>query len=161
MTVDLVIDKNLLLPRLKFHTQNEALTYLADQLYKQGKVKAEYRAAILKREDEYPTGLPSTKPAVAIPHADYNLVNETSLAVGTLEQPISFHNMEDVKSTLDVEIIIMMAISEPHGQVEMLQRIVSLIQNEELRKKILDATTSDQLQQLITPILLTNELKEN
>lgn len=76
------------------------------------------------------------------------------VAVATLSNPVNFHDMEDVKKTIPVQIVIMLAIGEPHGQVEMLQRVVEIIQDEKLRKDILNANTSEELLALIEPSLL-------
>ena len=134
---------------LNVKTAEEALDYLAEQLFKKGYVKEEYILAIKEREQEYPTGLPSTQPAVAIPHANYELVKETSLAIATLSQAVTFHNMENTQEKIPVKIIIMMAISEPHGQVEMLQKIVGLIQNESLRKEMIQSSSNQSLLKLV------------
>jgi len=71
------------------------------------------------------------------------------LGIATLKNPVDFHNMEDTASLLPTQIVIMMAIGEPHGQVEMLQKIVSIIQNEPLRKQMIAAETDDVLLNLL------------
>lgn len=154
MKVNLDLDKELFVPHLKADDCLDAIEQLSTRLNENGYADEEYIAAIKKREGEYPTGLPSTSPAVAIPHADFNLVNKTTVAVATLDQPVDFHDMEDIKKTIPVQIVIMLAIGEPHGQVEMLQRVVSIIQNQELRESILKAETSEELLKLIEPSLL-------
>lgn len=158
MSVDLSLDKNLILPHLKVSTQQEVLIKLADLLKKQGKVKDGYKEAIIKREGEYPTGLPSTEPSIAIPHANYKLVNTTTLAIATLEEPVAFHNMENINETLDIQIVMMMAIGTPHGQVEMLQRVVSIIQDEKLRNNILAVDTAEEILNLVSPVLFKENL---
>lgn len=158
MPVDLSLDKNLILPHLKVSTQQEVLIKLADLLKKQGKVKDGYKEAIIKREGEYPTGLPSTKPRIAIPHANYKLVNTTTLAIATLEEPVAFRNMENINETLDIQIVMMMAIGTPHGQVEMLQRVVSVIQDEKLRNNILAVDTAEEILNLVSPVLFKENL---
>ncbi|GEO57854.1 PTS sugar transporter subunit IIA [Companilactobacillus bobalius] len=154
MKVDIDLDKALFLPHMTADDSTDVIEQLSSQLYESGYVKKDYINAIKKREMEYPTGLPSKSPAVAIPHADFNLVNKTTVAVGTLETPVEFHDMEDIKKTIPVQIVIMLAIGEPHGQVEMLQRIVGIIQDEKLRNDILNANTSEELLNLIEPSLL-------
>ncbi|MGC3678504.1 PTS sugar transporter subunit IIA, partial [Enterococcus faecalis] len=74
---------------------------------------------------------------IAIPHANYELVKQTTVAIATLKEPVFFQNMENVKQKIHVQIVIMMAIGEPHGQVEMLQKIVLIIQNEPLRQAMI------------------------
>lgn len=154
MKIALDLDKDLFIPHLESDDSSDVIEQLSSQLYESGYVKEEYISAIKKRELEYPTGLPSASPAVAIPHADFNLVNKTTVAVATLSNPVNFHDMEDVKKTIPVQIVIMLAIGEPHGQVEMLQRVVEIIQDEKLRKDILNANTSEELLALIEPSLL-------
>ena len=137
--MDVTLDEELVFRNIKANSDKEVLAYLANQLYQKGFVKQAYIKAIQAREMEYPTGLPSTQPGVAIPHANYELVHHTTLAIATLDKPINFHNMEENASLLPTQIVIMMAIGEPHGQVEMLQKIVRIIQDEPLRKQMIAA----------------------
>ncbi|MCH3381718.1 PTS sugar transporter subunit IIA, partial [Enterococcus faecium] len=90
-------------------TDSEVLAFLASEMYKKNYVKEEYIQAIQEREKEYPTGLPSTPPGIAIPHANYEMVNKTTLAIATLKDPVLFHNMEDNNEQLPIQIVIMMA----------------------------------------------------
>ena len=96
MSINVVVTKELVFPQVEASTKEEVIYLLADALERQGFVKDTYKDAILAREKEYPTGLPSTSPVVAIPHADNNLVNTTSIAVAALKSPVKFHNMEEV-----------------------------------------------------------------
>lgn len=147
--MDVALDEELVFRNIHANSNKEVLSFLANQLYQKGFVEESYIEAIQMREKEYPTGLPSTQPIVAIPHANYELVHHTTLAIATLKNPVDFHNMEDTASLLATQIVIMMAIGEPHGQVEMLQKIVSIIQNEPLRKQMIAAETDDVLLNLL------------
>lgn len=147
--MDMYLHEELIFRDIEVKDATEALDYLARQLYEKGYVQEGYIQGIKEREQEYPTGLPSTEPAVAIPHANYELVNKTTLAIATLKEPVAFHNMEDNAVTIPIRIIIMMAIGEPHGQVEMLQKIVGLIQDEPLRKKMIAAKNDQELLKLV------------
>ncbi|WHA09104.1 PTS sugar transporter subunit IIA [Enterococcus montenegrensis] len=147
--MEVYLHEELVFRDLDVKDADDALGYLAEQLFEKGYVKEKYIVAIKEREKEYPTGLPSTQPAVAIPHANYELVEKTTLAIATLKEPIEFHNMEENAATLPVQIIIMMAIGEPHGQVEMLQKIVGLIQDEPLRQEMVNARNDQELLKLV------------
>ncbi|EGO8846819.1 PTS sugar transporter subunit IIA [Enterococcus faecalis] len=147
--MDVRLDEQLVFRNLKLGSSSEVLAFLAKQLHQQGYVKAEYSEAIQAREKEYPTGLPSTQPGIAIPHANYELVKQTTLAIATLKEPVFFHNMENVKQEIPVQIVIMMAIGEPHAQVEMLQKIVQIIQNESLRQAMIQANDDQTLLKLL------------
>ncbi|MFY8331719.1 PTS sugar transporter subunit IIA [Vagococcus carniphilus] len=154
--MDLILDKELVFRDLTVNSDKEALAFLANELYEKGYVKKEYIGAIQAREEEYPTGLPSTIPIIAIPHANFDLVNKTTLAIATLKNPINFNNMENKKELLPVQIIIMMAIGEPHGQVEMLQKIVNIIQDEPLRKEMMTANNNEKLLELLKKSIKDN-----
>ncbi|WP_208922167.1 PTS sugar transporter subunit IIA, partial [Enterococcus cecorum] len=88
--MDLVLNEQLVFRDLKVKTQEEVLDCLSNKLLELGFVKDEYVEAIKQREKEYPTGLPSTEPVVAIPHANYEMVDKTTLAIATLKEPILF-----------------------------------------------------------------------
>lgn len=147
--MELFLNEELVFRNLEYSTDSEVLEYLATQLFEKNYVQESYIQAIQEREKEYPTGLPSTAPGIAIPHANYEMVNKTTLAIATLAKPVAFHNMEDNQSTLPIQIVIMMAIGEPHGQVEMLQKIVGIIQAEDLRKQMTAAETDTELLELL------------
>lgn len=154
--MNLILDKELVFRDLIVNSDKEALAFLANELYEKGYVKKEYIEAIQVREEEYPTGLPSTIPMIAIPHANFDLVNKTTLAIATLKNPTTFNNMENKKDLLPVQIIIMMAIGEPHGQVEMLQKIVNIIQDERLRKEMMEANDDKKLLELLKKSIKDN-----
>lgn len=145
----IILDENLIFQNLSFKTNIELEGFMADQLYKYGYVKEKYKAALLEREKHFPTGLPSSQPAVAIPHANADLVNKTTLAVATLAEPIKFKNMGNVKEDIPIKIVIMLVIAEPHSQIEMLQKVASIVQNGKLRKQFLQVLNKKQLLELV------------
>lgn len=151
--MELILKEKLIFTDLKFETKEEALNFLSEKLLEQGYVIPEYQQAILDREKIYPTGIPALGVSIAIPHADNNLVNETTMAIGLLKDPVVFYSMENVETELDVQIIMMLAIKEPHGQIEMLQKVVSIIQDENLTKQLLQETDKNDVLMMLEPYL--------
>lgn len=147
--MELYLNEELVFRNVQAKTDSEVLAFLASEMYKKNYVKEEYIQAIQEREKEYPTGLPSTPPGITIPHANYEMVNKTTLAIATLKDPVLFHNMENNNEQLPIQIVIMMAIGEPHGQVEMLQKIVGIIQDEPLRQEMIRAGNDTELLELL------------
>lgn len=137
---------------LEFSTSNDILSFLADKLKEEGYAKEGYKEAILKREVEYPTGLPA-EIKIAIPHCDHTLVNKSAIAVGVLNNTVNFQAMDDPSKTLDVQIVIMLALDEPHGHIEMLQKIVQLIKSSEDLKRIIESTSDEEVLQVINNYL--------
>ena len=146
---NIILNEDLIYRNIDFKTSREIETFLADQLYENGYVKEGYKKALLEREQKFPTGLPSSQQAIAIPHANADLVNKTTLAIATLKEPVEFKNMGNTKEDIPVRIVIMLVIAEPHSQVKMLQKVADIVQNEELRKEFLQAETKQKLLQLI------------
>lgn len=156
MSGEVYFSKDLVFKDLEFKDNTEALRFLSTKLWEKGYVKKDYEKAILDREKDYPTALPSIDVKIAIPHADHKLVNKASLAVGVLKNPVEFRSMDDPDKKLNVSIIIMLALSEPHGHIEMLQKIVKLIQNSELLKQIVKASSDEEILDELTPYLIAN-----
>lgn len=143
-----MLNENLIFQDLDFSTADEALKYLARELHQQGLVVEDYADAVLAREKEYPTGLPA-KINVAIPHTDSKYVNEPSVAVGILNQPVQFKSMENPDNILDVQIIMMLAIKDPSNQIEFLQSVISLIQDESALEDILSSGDKNKIKEIL------------
>lgn len=147
------LDEKLVFTDLEFNTKEDVLNFLSGELINNNHVKPEFKQAIIDRENIYPTGLPSAGVNIAIPHADSDLVYNTKIAIGILKNEVLFNSMENIKKELKVQIIIMLAIKEPHGQIDMLQKIVGIIQNETLTKKLIEIKDKDEVIEILEPYL--------
>lgn len=89
-----------------------------------------YTNALLRREQKFPTGLPTMPYGVAIPHADGQYVIRPGLAVCTLNTPISFQEMGNSNGIVSVRLVILIALpmAQQRDQAEVLQWLLSLIQ---------------------------------
>ncbi|WP_029452879.1 PTS sugar transporter subunit IIA [Clostridium algidicarnis] len=150
----ITFNKSLILRMNQEKTDIEVLTLLASRLCELGLVKDTYKKAILDREEQYPTGLFIGEANVAIPHADIKHVNQASICVGILENPVKFNAMDEPTNEIDVSLVIMMALTEAHGHIDMLQKVVKLIQNQELVKKVIKSRDSQTIYQIIKEELL-------
>ncbi|MDF7682193.1 PTS sugar transporter subunit IIA [Lactobacillus sp. ESL0679] len=140
-----LLSPKLVFAQVKANSADEVIHYLATQLKDNGKVKDTFEQAVKEREQIHPTGLPSGKIAVAIPHTDVQYVNEAAITFATLAHPVEFHNMAVTDQLLEVQIVVMLALKDPHGQVEMLQKLMALFQNQELLTRLQKITDSKQL----------------
>ncbi|MBU3159690.1 PTS sugar transporter subunit IIA [Clostridium frigoris] len=157
MNLDSLSENVLVFRNLDLSTSTEVLNFLSSKLYERGFVKKEYQIAILEREKKYPTGLPSIDIKIAIPHATHTLVNKAALSIGILKTPVEFKSMGDSNINLNVQIIIMLALKEPHGHIEMLQKIVKLIKNPEALKSIVNASSIEEVLNTLKPYLINNK----
>ncbi|QQV79613.1 PTS sugar transporter subunit IIA [Enterococcus faecalis] len=90
-SMELYLNEELVFRNVEASTDSEVLAYLAGELYqKKGMSKRSTSKQSKIGKKEYPTGLPSTPPGIAIPHANYEMVNKTTLAIATLKEPVLF-----------------------------------------------------------------------
>ena len=132
-----VIHADLILLNLSVSTSEELIRIMARRLIDQGLVKNEFIDAIIKREQEYPTGLPVGNIAAAIPHTDASYVLKSAMVVSVLQTPISFANMADPDEKLPVQIVFMLAMKEPAFQVTWLKKLMGFLNQPNLMQKLL------------------------
>lgn len=135
-------------------SKEDVLIRLANVLYKKGIVKQSYLSAILERENNYPTGLEVQGINVAIPHCDIVNVNHGGLCVGIIKKGTKFAKMDDPDTEVSVQMVVMLALNEAHGHVEMLQKIIALIQNQELLSEIVSTNEIQKIYDLTKDKLL-------
>lgn len=125
--------------------REEAIEKMAKELYKREYVKESYINAILDREKVFPTGLPTEEVGVAIPHTDAIHVKKGAMAIGVLKNPVVFQMMGMPEENVNVNIIFMMALDEPKGQIEMLQKLMSIFQDKSILLKMRQAKTKEEI----------------
>lgn len=136
----------LVLLQMRASSAEEVIRRLAARLEEEGFVRPSFAEAVLERERTNPTGLPLAGDLhVAIPHADVEHVIAPALAIATLEQPVAFRNMVNPEEIVPVSVVIVMALNEPHGQIEMLQRLAELFQNLERIRQIYEARLPEEV----------------
>ena len=106
------------------------LDQMAARMLAEGMVKESYAAAIKKREAVYATGLELPEMGIAIPHTDPEHVNTPALCLGILREPVSFGAMGMADQRVDVRVVFMLSIKEPHAQLKVLQALMKVFQEE-------------------------------
>ncbi len=138
----------------------EAIQSLSDAMQATGHVTAGFAEDVWKREQTFPTGLPTQPLAVAIPHADPDHVERSAVGVGVLRSPVRFAQMgTDGSVWLEVRLVFLLAIKEREKQVGMIQQLVSLIQTPSLLEGLAAAESPAQALALIVQI--TSRKDEN
>ena len=126
---------------------------LAGVLFESGYVRESYAQAIVDREASYPTGLEFGEHSIAMPHCDIEHVNGPAICMGVLKKPVAWHRMDDPESTCNAELVIMLALNEAHAHLEMLQKVIAFVQDQELVAKVIEANTADEAFALVEPHL--------
>lgn len=108
---------------------NELLEELAGYAIKEGFANQGYVQALLKREEEYPTGIQAIW-GIAIPHADQQFTKQGTIIMAMLEHGTEFREMAS-RETMQVEMVFLLLIQNTSNQVKVLENIVALIQDED------------------------------
>lgn len=133
---------------LKAESSDQVFELLGKPLIEQGYVKENYVEALKERESEFSTGLPTVIP-VAIPHTSAEYVNKTTYSIAVLEESVPFVEMGTDDDIVNVEIIFMLTIAEAHGHIDKLQRVMAMIQDEEVLKKMKSAKDAQTIIEIV------------
>ena len=123
----------------------ELLRSMAEELRQRGTVKDSFADALLAREEKFPTGLPTAPIGVAIPHTDVEHVNESFVSVARLDQPIAFHQMGANEQTVEVSLVVMLALADSAAQLPMLQSLIGMFSDAATMSAIVEAKGSREL----------------
>ena len=131
--------------RLEVASSEDGIRALAAALFAAGHVKASFEGAALARERRSPTGLPFPGVAVALPHAEPDHVVRPAIAIASLVRPVTFRQMGSPAVKLEVSLVVMPALTAKEQAASELSRLIQMLQDEELRRKLVAAADSTTL----------------
>lgn len=130
------LDNNLSAINLEYTSSEHALTDIATRMFEQGYVKFSYIRAVLDREENFPTGILFDGYGVAIPHTDSCHVNKEIISINILKNPVIFKSIEDGKTDISINIIIMLAVYKNDNQLKVLSQLIDILQNKNFVENI-------------------------
>lgn len=140
--------KELIVIDLDVDNSEEAIKYLGDILNKGGYVKESFVKAVIAREKEFATGIPTEPLGIAIPHTDGIHVIKMAVAVGVLRKPIKFGIMGGY-GEIDVDLVFLMALMDCESQISMLQSFCEFFQRSREIEKIRNAIDKDNILEIL------------
>ncbi|GFZ31599.1 PTS fructose transporter subunit IIA [Clostridium zeae] len=144
-----MLDLDLIELKLKASSWREVIEKLGFNMKSKGYVLESYVDAVISREEKLPTGLPIDDFSVAIPHTDPGHVNESAIAIATLERPVEFNMMIDPEQKTKVKLVFLLAVKNPNAQVTLLKTLMSVFQNKELLIRIQNAESKQEIRNLL------------
>ncbi|WP_170006654.1 PTS sugar transporter subunit IIA [Bacillus fonticola] len=145
----LYFNESVILLDIECTAKEEVLTEMSRNLVDKDLVKESFINAIIKREGEFPTGLPTAGVSVAIPHTDSEHVNKKTISIGVLKEAVDFGVMGDDSETTPVKIVFMLAMDETHSQLTLLQRLMGVFQNENILNYLVSENDKTTIKQLL------------
>lgn len=125
------IEEDLIMLDLCGQANENILSQMADNLCRCGYVKESYKSAVIAREKIFATGLPTGSYGVAIPHTDIVHVNMPTICIARLSNDVDFVIMGEESETVAVKLVFMLAMNEQHAQLNVLQKLMGLLQDNE------------------------------
>lgn len=156
---ELRFDKEVILMNLEAADYIEVLQQMGANLAKHQYVKDSFIPAIIKREKEFATGLPTAGVSVAIPHTDAVHVNHKTISIATLKNPVDFVIMGEETETTPVQIVFMLAMDEPHSQLKLLQDLMKIFQEGTFLNQFLQTNNASELQKQVADKLHLHDFK--
>lgn len=110
--------------------RQQVLCQVAAQLGSLGIVRESFLPAVLQRENNFPTGLPTQPYALAIPHVDICHVKRNALAFVPLAAPVEFGLMGGAEGeTVAAEALLVILMADAQKQTDMLCSLSALFQS--------------------------------
>lgn len=136
-----MFSKNRMCFDLKATNKDEVIKELIEILYDDGKItdKEKFRQAVLKREEEFSTGIGM---GIAIPHGKSDTVKEASITFGRSNKGIDYESMDDKPAYLYFLISVPEESSDIH--LRALSEISRKLMHTEIREKLFKAESFEE-----------------
>ena len=136
-----------------FSNKEELFKQVSQSLESAGYVTAGFEEALVQREREYPTGLP-TKPAVAIPHTSGTFVKADTIVCVVNNIELEFNEMGGGKEDVVFpRVIFVLVLANGETHLSELQKLINKIQEGDLIKKIITARSEQELEAMVNQYL--------
>ncbi|KYH29283.1 MULTISPECIES: PTS sugar transporter subunit IIA [Clostridium] len=143
------LKESLILTELSAKSYEDVMHKLGWALVKEGYAKESYIDALISREKNFPTGIDVNGVGIAIPHTDVSHVNKTGIAIGVLNEPVTFFQMGTDDETVEVQLVFMIAVANPNNHIEQLQRIVTIIQDKDVLNQLIKVRDKNEIIKII------------
>ena len=139
MKISDILTEQTIITGLEGRTKDDIINTLVDLVGRSPKVsdKEKVRSAIFDREKIMSTGVGN---GFAIPHGKTDAVSDVVAAFGVTAQPIDYQSLDEKPVRLVFLLVGKDSMVGPH--IKLLSRISRLMNKEEFREKLLQATSS-------------------
>ena len=147
MNLKKALTKDLINLKLQGSSKDEVITELVDMLAAAGRLSDRDATlkAVFEREEKMSTGM---QHGIAIPHGKTNTVEGLVAAVGIKKSGLDFGSLDGAPSKIFIMTISPVNRTGPH--IQFLAEISRLLNEESVRKKIIEADSEEAILDFIT-----------
>lgn len=128
--------EDLIFPRLEVEDSSDVMKKMGKAFIDKEICKETYIDALIKREVEFPTGIDVDGFGIAIPHTDVSHVNQASIGIAILEEPVKFIQMGTDDEEVETKIVVMLAVDDPQKHLALLQNILEILQDKNVLNEL-------------------------
>lgn len=147
-----LLDERLIVMDAEVHSAEDCIRLMADRFEEYGYVSSGYGDAVIEREETLPTGLPGKEINIAIPHTNNLLVNKPAVGVIIPREPVEFSMMGEKETKLNCEVVMPLVVKDSKQQIGMLKKMMKLIQNSELLRRIRDSKSKTEVMECLSSL---------
>ena len=133
-----------------FSSSEHVINELSARARDMGFVDDTFSGNVIKREKEYPTGLPMGLP-IAIPHIHEGCLT-SFFAMALLTKPVYFFNMGDSTEKLMVEMVFLFGITDPSEQTAVLKKFAKTFQQTETLRDFQNSASPGEIAQKVQAV---------
>lgn len=153
-----IFKKELMSLDIKSPGQEDVIDHMYNKLYHLGYVTEGYKEAILVREKEFPTGLPTYPEAVAIPHVDAKYICKPFIYFVRLQEPISWYEM-GTDNVVNVKYIFALGFNEEINHISGLQNLIDKVQDDQFMREIYRLSNIVDMTEFLNNEIIMEEIK--
>lgn len=155
-----LLEKDLILPESESQDRSEVFREFGEILINKGFAKENYVEGLNERENQFPTGLKTEVAGVAIPHTDSSFIKENKIGFMLLKNPVEFGVMGGSgEEKVSVSVVFLIALADSNQHLQILQKIIGLIQDKEFLEKVTEMSSKEQIYKLLNEKLI-HQLEE-
>ena len=153
----ILLNENLIDLKVEGKDNVEVLNNCVDLMVKEGVVEETYRQQVINREKECPTALQFENIVVSLAHGDPIGVKQSAMVVGRCENHPGFGLMDDPDKFVPVDVVILLAVNDPNGHIQVLARLIDALS----KKEVCDHLKQSDDKKKLCELLENELLKEN
>lgn len=149
--IDSMLKEEYIIIDVECENKEQLLEYMVEVAKDNGLVKDSYLKAVLEREENYPTGLPTPGMCVALPHTtEKKHVIKSGIIIAKLKKPVAFKEMGNGVEDIMAEMVLMLAVNGNEEQLSVLRGIVGMFADKASNSAFKNASTKTEILELIT-----------
>jgi len=137
------------------------LNHCVDLMVNEGVVEKSYRMQVIEREKECPTALQFADIAVALAHGDPIGVSQSAIVLARCVNHPGFGLMDDPETFIPVDAVILLAVNDPIGHIQVLARLIDALSRKEVCDYIKTSDDKTAICELLTKELLEDKEDES